>query len=303
MLSSLSSNLNHRHLTSSISTNSELIADLEAGTLDGDKIHLLTAQMQSGGRGQHQRSWQSPAGNVYLSLYHPYQAPVSGLLSLIVGVKLATMPVIETINEQLCAKGLIPIGVKWANDLGFYAQQNTHTTIDKSVTPFSKLAGILIEPVLRDGKMLGVVIGVGLNVATTPTLTAKTAEGMSYQAISLQDIKQLVKTDNNNDIPSLITLYEQVSDALLSAMTCFAQIALERASVNPHYLNDFIQQFEAVDALADLKVCVTQTHRAQEHKIVGHACGIDNNGCLQLRQDDASICTIFTGRLDVINEV
>nr|WP_317200193.1 biotin--[acetyl-CoA-carboxylase] ligase [uncultured Psychrobacter sp.] len=299
MLSSLLSNLNHRHLTSSVSTNSELIADIEAGTLDGDKVHLLTAQMQSGGRGQHQRSWQSPVGNVYLSLYHPYQAPVSGLLSLIVGVKLATMPVIETINEQLITQNLTPIGVKWANDLGFYAQQS----VDMPVIPFSKLAGILIEPVLRDGKMLGVVIGVGLNVATTPTLTAKTAEGMSYQAISLQDIKQLVKTDNNNDIPSLITLYEQVSDALLSAMTCFAQIALERASINPHYLNDFIQQFEAVDALADLKVCVTQTHRAQEHKIIGHACGIDSNGCLQLRQDDASICTIFTGRLDVINEV
>ncbi|WP_435950233.1 biotin--[acetyl-CoA-carboxylase] ligase [Psychrobacter sp. DM8] len=299
MLSSLLSNLNHRHLTSSVSTNSELIADIEAGTLDGDKVHLLTAQMQSGGRGQHQRSWQSPEGNVYLSLYHPYQAPVSGLLSLIVGVKLATMPVIEMINEQLIRQNLTPIGVKWANDLGFYAQQS----VDMPVIPFSKLAGILIEPVLRDGKMLGVVIGVGLNVKTTPTLTTKTAEGMSYQAISLQDIKQLVKTDNNNDIPSLITLYEQVSDALLSAMTCFAQIVLERASVNPHYLNDFIQQFEAVDALADLKVCVTQTHRAQEHKIVAHACGIDSNGCLQLRQDDASICTIFTGRLDVINEV
>ncbi len=304
MLSDPLSKLNHRHVVSSVSTNSELIADIETGKLDSDKVHLLTADSQSGGRGQHKRSWQSPLGNVYLSVYHPYQAPVSGLLSLIVGVKLAGMPVIETMNKQLRAKGLIPIGVKWANDLGFYAQQQNADTPATSlnVTPFSKLAGILIEPVLRDGKMLGVVIGVGLNVATTPTLTAQTAEGMSYQAISLQDIKQLIEADNdNNELPNLATLYEQVSDALLSAMTCFAQIALEHACVHPYYLHDFRQQFDAVDALVGLKVCVMQTRHDQDYRIVGHACGIDTDGCLQLRQDDASICTIFTGRLDVIS--
>ncbi|WP_435979888.1 biotin--[acetyl-CoA-carboxylase] ligase [Psychrobacter sp. DM4] len=302
MLSDPLSKLNHRHLITSVSTNSELIADIETGKLDSDKVHLLTAKTQSGGRGQHERSWQSPLGNVYLSVYHPYQAPISGLLSLIVGVKLAGMPVIETMNKQLCAKGLIPIGVKWANDLGFYAKQTVDISVDIPIIPFSKLAGILIEPVLRDGKILGVVIGVGLNVATTPTLTVQTAEGMSYQAISLQDIKQLIEADNdNNELPNLATLYEQVSDALLSAMTCFAQIALEHACVHPYYLHDFRQQFEAVDALVGLKVCVTQTRHDQDYRIVGHACGIDTDGCLQLRQDDASICTIFTGRIDVLS--
>ena len=122
------SKLNHRHLDTSASTNSELIADIETGKLDSDKVHLLTADSQSGGRGQHKRSWQSPLGNVYLSVYHPYQAPVSGLLSLIVGVKLAGMPVIETMNKQLRAKGLIPIGVKWANDSVSYTHLTLPTT-------------------------------------------------------------------------------------------------------------------------------------------------------------------------------
>ncbi len=112
--------LNHRHLVSSGSTNSELISEVQAGALDATQMHLLTAETQSSGRGQHGRSWQSPRGNVYLSLYHPVHTPISGLLSLIIGIELAKMPVIQTLNEQLRAKELTPIGVKWANDLGFY---------------------------------------------------------------------------------------------------------------------------------------------------------------------------------------
>ena len=88
--------LNHRHLASSSSTNSELIAALQDGTLNCAEMHLLTAETQSSGRGQHGRSWQSPRGNVYLSLYHPVHMPISGLLSLIIGVELAKMPIIHT---------------------------------------------------------------------------------------------------------------------------------------------------------------------------------------------------------------
>ena len=112
--------LNHRHLFSSGSTNSELIAAVQGGTLNAHEMHLLTADTQSAGRGQHGRSWQSPRGNVYLSLYYPVHMPISGLLSLMIGIELAKMPVIQTLNEQLHAQDLTPIGVKWANDLGFY---------------------------------------------------------------------------------------------------------------------------------------------------------------------------------------
>ena len=117
------SELNHRHVVSSASTNSELIEQIQNGKLDATAVQLLTAETQSAGRGQHGRSWQSPRGNVYLSLYHPVHMPISGVLSLIIGVELANMPIIQTLNEQLQVQELTPIGVKWANDLGFYQQQ------------------------------------------------------------------------------------------------------------------------------------------------------------------------------------
>tara|TARA_R100000935_G_scaffold4969_3_gene11532 strand:- start:1545 stop:2513 length:969 start_codon:yes stop_codon:yes gene_type:complete len=300
--------LNHRHLISSGSTNSELIADVQNGTLNAAEMHLLTAETQSAGRGQHGRSWQSPRGNVYLSLYHPVHVPISGLLSLIIGVELAKMPIIQILNEQLRAQGLTPIGVKWANDLGFY-QPPSDAALEASklavkTLPFHKLAGILIEPVTQAGKLVGIVMGVGLNVQATPQLTAQTCEGMSYQAISLQDIAQILtpKTPASS-LPSLRELYQQMSKALITAMTRFEHLGLEKPTGQTYNLNSFLEQFNAMDALAGLRLRVTQEHNGQSDTLTGHACGIDTHGCLQLRQDNGNISALFTGRIDVIDKV
>jgi len=300
--------LNHRHLTSSTSTNSELIADVQNGTLNAAEMYLLTAETQSAGRGQHGRSWQSPRGNVYLSLYHPVHIPVSGLLSLIIGVELTKMPVIQMLNEQLQTEGLTPIGVKWANDLGFYQSQSAldnvdahNTELDHQTLPFNKLAGILIEPVSQAGKLVGVVIGVGLNVQATPKLTAKTSEGMSYQAISLQDIAETLQPKAQAaSLPSLRVLYQQMSKALMAAMTRFEHLSIEKPTGHRYYLDSFLKQFDSMDALSDLRLRVTQEHNGQTNILTGHACGIDTHGCLQLRQDNGKISALFTGRIDVI---
>lgn len=319
-LSALLEDLNHRHVDSSASTNSELIDAIHSDTLSVDKPHLLTAETQTAGRGQRGRSWQSPQGNVYLSLYHPVQVPISGLLSLVIGMELAKMPVIQALNNQLRLKGLVPIGVKWANDLGFYqgrqflsehlyksADKNDENECDKvneadrNVIYFNKLAGILIEPVWRTGKLAGVVMGVGLNVQATPALTTKTSEGMSYQAISLQDIYELTKSEKiSATLPSLQEIYQQISNALMAAMTCFEQLATEKATAQTHYTDEFMTQFATMDALARLRLRVTQNHNDKHHITTGYACGIDTHGCLQLRQDNGSISALFTGRIDVI---
>ena len=299
--------LNHRHLVSSASTNSELIADVQHGTLNAAQMHLLTAETQSAGRGQHGRSWQSPRGNVYLSLYHPVHMPISGLLSLIIGVELAKMPIIQRLNEQLRAQSLTPIGVKWANDLGFY-QPSSNAVQDESESaaqtlPFHKLAGILIEPVTQAGKLVGVVMGVGLNVQATPQLTAQTCEGMSYQAISLQDIEQLLAPNRQTgNLPNLRTLYQQMSKALIAAMTRFEHLGLEKPTGQSCNLDSFLKQFESMDALAGLRLHVTQEHNGKTDSITGYACGLDTHGCLQLRQDSGKISALFTGRIDVIDK-
>lgn len=296
--------LTHRHVISSVSTNSELITAVQNGTLSAAEKHLLTAETQSAGRGQRGRSWQSPRGNVYLSLYHPLHIPISGLLSLIIGVELAKTAIIQTLNEQLRAQGLTPIGVKWANDLGFYQKLPALNAaeIDTHVIQFSKLAGILIEPVWKSGKLVGVVMGVGLNLQTTPKLTAQTCEGMSYEAISLQDIYGMLESDNANSLPTLQALYQQISEALLAAMTRFEHFDIERPTGHTYYLDSFLQEFATMDALAGLRLRVTQEHDDKARVITGRAYSIDTNGCLQLRQDNGKISALFTGRIDVMRE-
>ncbi|MEK6218288.1 MULTISPECIES: biotin--[acetyl-CoA-carboxylase] ligase [unclassified Psychrobacter] len=301
------SELNHRHVASSASTNSELIEALQNGALDVATVHVLTAETQSAGRGQHGRSWQSPRGNVYLSLYHPVHMPISGLLSLIIGLELAKMPVIQMLNEQLQAQGLTPIGVKWANDLGFYPSQDVKPALldsgeaHQQTLPFQKLAGILIEPVTKSGKLVGVVLGIGLNVKAAPTLTAQTSEGMSYQAISLQDIYAMLQPATQaTRLPDLQTLYQQMTTALMAAMTRFEHLGIEKPTGHTYYLDGFLQQFAAMDALTGLRLRVTQDYNNEKKVMTGVACGVDTHGCLQLQQDNGKISTLFTGRIDVI---
>ena len=301
------SELNHRHAASSASTNSELIEALQNGSLDVATVHVLTAETQSAGRGQHGRSWQSPRGNVYLSLYHPVHMPISGLLSLIIGLELAKMPVIQMLNEQLQAQGLTPIGVKWANDLGFYPSQDVKPALldsgeaHQQTLPFQKLAGILIEPVTKSGKLVGVVLGIGLNVKAAPTLTAQTSEGMSYQAISLQDIYAMLQPATQaTRLPDLQTLYQQMTTALMAAMTRFEHLGIEKPTGHTYYLDGFLQQFAAMDALTGLRLRVTQDYNNEKKVMTGVACGVDTHGCLQLQQDNGKISTLFTGRIDVI---
>lgn len=302
---SLLSNLNHRHQSHSLSTNSQLIAEVKDGQLDALQPHLLTAASQSGGRGQHGRSWQSPEGNIYLSLYLPMTQSITGLFSLIVGFELAMMPVIQQLNIQRLAQNKNIIGVKWANDLGFYDTrdesyqpgEDNELTINETANNkllFNKLAGILIEPIWQHGKLIGCVIGVGINVLATPTLTTATLEGMSYRAISIADLWE-DKSANQAQALALPELYGEVAQALINAYTRFEQMR-----DTPSRVDEFLHLFAQVDALAGKRLQVHRQIQEVEETLSGVASGISPHGCLQLRLDDATLTALFTGRIDVL---
>lgn len=238
----------HRHVDHSHSTNSQLIEEICQNKLDANKVHLLTAGRQSAGRGQHGRHWQSPTGNLYLSLYCPTplytqalnsQVPqhnwtndstssslsllpqppkspqLSGMLSLCVGYALTSLPFVQNLNERLLANHHPKIGVKWANDLGFYLPvPDSHSSsipIQKSKLPipfykFYKLAGTLIEPVWLEGKLLGVVVGVGMNINVAPTISTTPAIASHYHHsdINAQDV------NNRNHSVCLAQLLKKV---------------------------------------------------------------------------------------------
>ncbi|WP_227430628.1 biotin--[acetyl-CoA-carboxylase] ligase [Psychrobacter sp. I-STPA6b] len=299
-MTSLLTRLNHYHVEAIDSTNSTLIQRVKTQQIESTLPHLLTASTQSAGRGQHQRSWQSPKGNVYLSLYYPYHSAITGLLSLIVGCELVQMPVITELNQLRQHKNLPKIGVKWANDIGFYE----HTSDAHGLYLFNKLAGILIEPVWQVGQLFGVVIGVGMNIHTAPILNSKTQEGMSYQATALANLypSKPSKEDNSQNqdnrnhghssqsMIEMTELYTQIAQALTNAMQRF-----DHLQKTPEAIDLFLSKFAQTDVLAGRQIQVSQDNKTQQ----GSAQGIDRHGCLQLLNTDGNIMPLFTGRIDV----
>lgn len=280
----------HEHVTSSLSTNSELIEKLLNAGLPATQPAILTADSQSAGRGQHGRSWQSPKGNLYFSFYHPLTtttkatfsanilpltAPITGLLSLCVGQQLANMSIIRQLNRHRLSQSLPNIGVKWVNDVGFYhvvkshQPNNMHTSshFDK-VLPchqspchqlqFYKLAGILIEPVQQAGKRLGVVIGIGINVQNPPTLTSAQQENMGHQAVGLNSL--IDKCNLPNCLPvSPQDLYRPVLMACLNALLIHDQLICEpkdNGKDKGKYSDEFLCEFAKVDVLAGKRIKV-----------------------------------------------
>lgn len=301
MLNVSITNLIHYHLNSTDSTNTVLIEWIKNSFLLQKKyplnVHysnpcLLTASQQISGRGQHGRSWQSPIGNVYLSLYCPIQKtnncnstklsvrfPIDGRLSLCVAYQLSQLPLIQQINQQRLRKNLPTIGAKWVNDLGFY-QNNV----------FQKLAGILIEPVLINGQLLGIVVGVGLNVKQAPILNTKTQQGLIYQAVDLVNLHKLALNY------SLSHYYQMVKEAIIFAVLQFNSLD----EVNS--LEKFLQDFAKVDVLMGRYVAINLPF-TEKQQIVGTVLGINENGCLQIETENKKIMSIWTGAVTVVEKI
>ena len=292
----------HTHLPTTHSTNSQLIDWItlsyqEQSPTDHNRPHfsrphLLTADTQSSGRGQHGRTWQSPIGNVYLSLYIPTQAfatdsalclsyRLDGRLSLCVGYQLSKMPIIQQINQSRTQFNLPKIGVKWVNDVGFYQQ-----TANQAVQ-FQKLSGILIEPVSVAGQMLGVVVGVGVNIAHAPILTSQTQEGLNYQAVSLQDLTEQPLQPSD--------FYQPITLAITQAIGQFNQLQYPVAS------QQFVLDFADMDVLQHRHLQIDNA--LSQQSITGIAQGIDEQGCLIVAQKDGTLHKIWTGTIHVLSQL
>lgn len=321
--------ITHHHLAVCGSTNNELMQSLAQQKIDSNQPYLLTASQQTAGRGQRARTWQSPIGNIYLSLYHPLSVPISGLLSLVVGFHLTRLPIIQQINRQRHAVNLPLIGVKWANDIGYYA---TKDTIEKNPegSSFRKLAGILIEPVSVDNKVTGIIVGVGINIEAAPVLGDVAQESMGYQAVSLTQIinetaqAQTALNTKNEKAPNQIAhnqagpstlklpypkaddLYLPVSTTILRAIHQFTSFKYQAYSL-PSFINDY----QSVNVLAGRQVQITQQplkninqsdlETAKPVVLQGKVMGLNEDGSLQLKTHlEDKIVKIYTGTIRII---
>lgn len=140
------------------STNDEarrLVADADAE--DGT---LVWAREQTGGRGRLGRDWNSPRGNLYLSLILRPECPLSEAVQLGFVAAIALCDAIGTVMPPMAEAQ-----VKWPNDI---------------LVNDCKIAGFLLETVLSsDGSMQALLLGMGVNVRHYP-------EDARYPATSLR---------------------------------------------------------------------------------------------------------------------
>lgn len=272
----------HTHFDITDSTNTQLIHAITNGTHPHTIPHLYTASHQTAGRGQHGRTWVSGADNVFLSLYVPmgqgaYELhTLSGLLSLVIGFHLVNMPIIQTINAHRQTNGLPPIGVKWANDMGFY---------DDKTGIFRKLAGILIEPVFKKlndkNTPVGVVVGVGLNVNNSPMIK----DGL-YQATCLNELSDINTYAQD--------LYIPMTNTILKA------IQICNHCKKPIFLQNFIKKFNADHLLTNKLIHIFIQNNMTDIYAKGKCIGIGSAGELLLN-DGGDIKPIFAGMAKIVN--
>lgn len=126
-------------VTDSTNTRAIALSDTVSGNI------LVAAEAQTKGKGRQGKSFYSPAASgIYFSLIvHP-----EGGLSDVVAITSATaVAVAETIEEMT---GLDP-KIKWVNDI--YVKGR-------------KVCGILVQSIIKSGRINGLCIGIGVNIST-----------------------------------------------------------------------------------------------------------------------------------------
>jgi BirA family transcriptional regulator, biotin operon repressor / biotin---[acetyl-CoA-carboxylase] ligase len=133
-----------RYVESTGSTNDDLMT---AGDAGAPAWTVLVADHQTAGRGRLGRSWEAPPGSSLLvsvllrPAIRPSEAPILSLFSAIT--------LLQAIEES---SGL-SVSCEWPNDL--------------VTREGRKLGGVLLESRIEGGRLLHVVIGVGVNLTQT----------------------------------------------------------------------------------------------------------------------------------------
>jgi BirA family biotin operon repressor/biotin-[acetyl-CoA-carboxylase] ligase len=157
------------------------------------------ATRQTAGRGRLGNEWQSPEGNIYLSLALPKNWFEKSLLTRV--PFLAGYIIAEWLKERF----KINITLKWPNDLYFAGR---------------KLGGILSETVFVGDELRACVVGIGINVKERPDLPqAATLKDILPEHLSL-DIKDLCQSL----VDKFAALWEPA--ALEEAVKLFSQYGL-----------------------------------------------------------------------------
>lgn len=244
------------------STNIDLLARLREDATCAPVVRA--AMIQTAGRGQRGRAWQSVPGD---SLTFSLAYVLPGGPAELAGLSLATgVAVVEGLSD-LPLSAPQALGLKWPNDV---------------LLRGGKLAGILIETVPAGPGRIGVVIGIGVNLrqasdvaaridnaTATAASTTPTTSAPAPAAISATPPAALESILPEPDMTSVLA-------ALIRRLTDMLARFGERG------FDAFREDWEAMHAYRGASIRMIEHGRDVLH---GVALGVDSQGCLRVATD------------------
>lgn len=230
------------HLTSTTSTND---AARQWALRHPDRPVLVSARVQTAGRGRGGRTWQSPSGGAWFSVAWPISGGLSRYAAapLRVGLALAEQLDRTLIGSVLDRPPLIQI--KWPNDLLLRER---------------KVAGILCETTHGGETPSILVVGVGINVNVDP---GSLGDRLAMPATSLRQ--------ESGSVWDLSQLIEEAGDAVGQAL----------ASLGDHGLRE--AERAAIESRLAWRDQPVRLRSHDEGAIDGKVLGITGEGHLKLR--------------------
>jgi BirA family biotin operon repressor/biotin-[acetyl-CoA-carboxylase] ligase len=218
------------------STNDDALAAAREGAPHGA---LFVTEEQLAGRGRRGNTWLAAPGEgllFSLVLRPALSAERAPTLALLAG--LAVRSAVAELLERAGSNARVL--VKWPNDVVIVNDEPR------------KLAGILVESVVRGAHLGAVVIGVGLNVGRLglPSELAETATSLALLGVTVTRERLLA----------------EVLDAL--------EVRLEKLENPETPLEALVSELACFDALFGSRVRVDD--------VLGTAAGIDGEGCLKV---------------------
>lgn len=198
---------------------------------------VVIADEQRLGRGRLGRHWQTPPGTALAMSFVLRPTPdTAGRVTMLGAVAVA-----ETCEHF----GVTDIGIKWANDVQVQGK---------------KICGILPEAVWEQSRLLGVILGIGVNIRTTFSGELAQTAG-SIEALSGQVI------DRN---AFAITLYHRV-------MHWYGRMR------SPELFDNWRQRLTTIG------------QQVQVGDVAGQAVDVDESGALLIRTDSGQTQRVIAG--------
>lgn len=258
----------HKEMTDSTSNDISRLA--LGGAPEGT---IVTADMQTAGKGRRGRSWESTAGT-------------SLLFSVLLRPKLEpdTAPQITLLMAMAVTKAVrqmtgLDAYIKWPNDV---------------VVNGKKVCGILTEMQLKDRRIDFVVVGTGVNVNQTsiPKEMEEIASSLLLEKNRMSGKKFEHSDEDCNDETECVTLLDrdELLEHILTAFDKYYELFLQKQD-----LSDLITEYNSWLVSLDKEVKVLDP----KGEFTGISKGINEKGELLVTLPNGGVTAIYAGEVSV----